>query len=297
MPNPARAAEASSLLARLADQSEAPKYIRAYHGSPYDFDRFDASKIGTGEGAQAYGHGLYFAGNPEVANAYRRKLSEQPGAGVVLYYDDAGLRLPTDLVYKLEDDRFANKWGPDGAPDAARRIAAELRQKADEMRGRGLGGYEVSWWQQSADQLERFADSGLRPAGRTYEVEIGHPEDALLDWDRPLKSQSGLVGERLAPFRTDQYDLSPARDTDYETGATALYRIAGAFDSDMAEAASALRKAGIPGIRYLDHGSRSIGEGTRNYVIFPGAEDSIRILRKYAVPGAIGTGAAAMQEQ
>ena len=34
-----------------------------WHGSPHKFYAFDASKIGTGEGAQAYGHGLYFAGN------------------------------------------------------------------------------------------------------------------------------------------------------------------------------------------------------------------------------------------
>ena len=46
--------------------------IRAYHGSPYDFDKFDMSKIGTGEGAQAYGHGLYFAENPEVAEQYAK---------------------------------------------------------------------------------------------------------------------------------------------------------------------------------------------------------------------------------
>jgi hypothetical protein len=43
--------------------------ILAYHGSPYSFDKFDASKIGTGEGAQAYGHGLYFAENEGVARA------------------------------------------------------------------------------------------------------------------------------------------------------------------------------------------------------------------------------------
>jgi hypothetical protein len=29
----------------------------AYHGTPHEFDQFDMSKIGTGEGAQAYGHG------------------------------------------------------------------------------------------------------------------------------------------------------------------------------------------------------------------------------------------------
>src|SRR3954469_8152524 len=51
-----------------------PAAIRAYHGSPHDFDRFDSSKIGTGEGAQAYGHGLYFAENPETAGVYRDQV-------------------------------------------------------------------------------------------------------------------------------------------------------------------------------------------------------------------------------
>src|SRR4030095_5667329 len=44
--------------------------IKAYHGSPYDFERFDPSRIGTGEGAQAYGHGLYFAEAEPVAESY-----------------------------------------------------------------------------------------------------------------------------------------------------------------------------------------------------------------------------------
>jgi GNAT superfamily N-acetyltransferase len=47
----------------------------AYHGSPHIFDKFSLHKIGTGEGAQAYGWGLYFAGNKEVAEFYRRQLS------------------------------------------------------------------------------------------------------------------------------------------------------------------------------------------------------------------------------
>src|SRR6188768_1156238 len=51
------------------------KPIRAYHGSPHDFDRFDLSKIGTGEGAQAYGHGLYMAENEGTARSYRDALS------------------------------------------------------------------------------------------------------------------------------------------------------------------------------------------------------------------------------
>ncbi len=63
--------------AQAATQA-AKKGIRAFHGSPHDFDRFDLSKIGTGEGAQAYGHGLYFAENEAVARDYRNKLSGKP---------------------------------------------------------------------------------------------------------------------------------------------------------------------------------------------------------------------------
>ena len=44
--------------------------IRAYHGSPYSFDEFSTSQIGTGEGAQAYGRGLYFADREKTAKSY-----------------------------------------------------------------------------------------------------------------------------------------------------------------------------------------------------------------------------------
>lgn len=49
--------------------------ITAYHGSPHTFDRFDMSKIGTGEGGGAYGHGLYFAEAEDAAKTYRDALS------------------------------------------------------------------------------------------------------------------------------------------------------------------------------------------------------------------------------
>ncbi|CAB4145377.1 hypothetical protein UFOVP473_1, partial [uncultured Caudovirales phage] len=49
------------------DDNALAKGITAYHGSPHSFDRFSLDKIGTGEGAQAYGHGLYFAQSEDVA--------------------------------------------------------------------------------------------------------------------------------------------------------------------------------------------------------------------------------------
>src|SRR5262249_25747808 len=50
----------------------------AYHGSPHIFDKFSSDKIGTGEGAQAFGHGLYFAGRKGVAEYYRNTLTAAP---------------------------------------------------------------------------------------------------------------------------------------------------------------------------------------------------------------------------
>mgnify|MGYP000217934532 CR=1 FL=1 len=66
----------------VSDDSEAGviskggrKLIEAWHGSPHKFDKFSMDNIGTGEGAQAYGHGLYFADSEDVAKGYRDDLA------------------------------------------------------------------------------------------------------------------------------------------------------------------------------------------------------------------------------
>jgi hypothetical protein len=52
---------------------EAPGII-AFHGSGTDFSEFKLEKIGTGEGAQAFGYGLYFADGEDIANFYRQTV-------------------------------------------------------------------------------------------------------------------------------------------------------------------------------------------------------------------------------
>ena len=49
--------------------------ITAYHGSPHDFERFDMSKI-SGQGQQAYGHGLYFAEHEPSAKEHAGHMYE-----------------------------------------------------------------------------------------------------------------------------------------------------------------------------------------------------------------------------
>lgn len=46
-----------------------------YHGSPYSFDKFDITRVGTGDGLSKYGHGLYFADNIQTALYYAKELS------------------------------------------------------------------------------------------------------------------------------------------------------------------------------------------------------------------------------
>ena len=62
-------------LDKLRKQHNYQYYQAAWHGSPHDFDEFDLGAIGTGEGNQVHGWGLYFARDKKVSDLYRRELS------------------------------------------------------------------------------------------------------------------------------------------------------------------------------------------------------------------------------
>jgi hypothetical protein len=66
--------------------------IRAYHGGAGNIDRFDLSKVGSGEGASAYGHGLYFSELEDTG-----KLFAGRAPGNALYKVDLDVE-PTDLI-------------------------------------------------------------------------------------------------------------------------------------------------------------------------------------------------------
>lgn len=244
-----------------------PNPIKAYHGSPHDFDAFSMEKIGTGEGAQAYGHGLYFAENPAVAQSYRR-VGEPP------------YRSPT--VARVAQQ--AMEWV---GGDVAKAKAALQQQYERE---------QVPFVKQSiADALNNFEQLVGTPPGRMYEVNIHATPDQLLDWDKPLSQQSEQVRqalERLPRAGREAIEASHApsyltgRSPQPWTGNTAYRALEDAVypaanEAGQRTAPYMLREAGIPGIQYLDGGSRTAGEGTRNYVIW---DDSvIEILKKYGI--------------
>lgn len=107
--------------------------IRAYHASPYDFERFDLSKVGTGEGrlypehVGKQGQGMYFSANPETADSYREMFKIKGDKGAKVYETDLNVN-PTDLL------------------DLSAKAAADARAKAlaKEFRlGRAATGHDI----------------------------------------------------------------------------------------------------------------------------------------------------------
>ena len=69
--------------------------LEAYHGSPYDFDKFAVKYLGNGEGNQAHGYGLYFALNPDTSENYRERLTDRDDYISEIEYNSKSYKLDT----------------------------------------------------------------------------------------------------------------------------------------------------------------------------------------------------------
>ena len=256
--------------------------IRAYHGSPHSFDKFSMDKIGTGEGAQAYGHGLYFAENEGVAKAYRDNL-----AGLVPYKNADGPVSYWDFSEKAKNAALSVPGThPDQVGQIVRQIETLLRDektvakiKANYAPPRGF----ERQWNAALDAVGdlKFAKN----KGSMYEVRINANPDDFLDWDKPWRDQPQKVRAWFDEKIDAKYRDIRGRYPHVEelSGGDALADVQNMLFAP-AEASERLKEAGIPGIKYLDAGSRGAGDGSRNYVVFD--ENLIEIVRKYGIAGA-----------
>ena len=85
----------------------------AWHGSPHDFDKFDLGAIGTGEGNQAHGWGLYFAKKKSVSRNYQKVLSKRLGTTNPKLFKveipDEKTMLDEDKYFKEQNKDVINK--------------------------------------------------------------------------------------------------------------------------------------------------------------------------------------------
>jgi hypothetical protein len=219
--------------------------IKAYHGSPHDFNAFDLSKIGSGEGAQAYGHGLYFAEHEPTAKFYRDSIvTKRPD----LYAVGNDVVPAPDLMKQIQSTINAPT---DYAPRSILRdISAGLSW--DDIRKGNPGGH----FQKAIDEAQRLGVTPKpydAPAGHMYEVNINADPAQMLDWDKPLAQMSPEVQEKLAKAW-----LAHPEGHSRQSGAQ-IYEASRLVPGDYRDPVAASQKlseAGIPGIKYLDEGSR-----------------------------------------
>lgn len=88
-------------------------YQSAWHGSPHDFDTFDLGAIGTGEGNQAHGWGLYFAKKKSVSRNYQKVLAKRLGTTNPKLFKveipDEKTMLDEDKYFKEQNKDIINK--------------------------------------------------------------------------------------------------------------------------------------------------------------------------------------------
>jgi len=281
--------------------------LDVYHGSPHKFDRFDASKIGTGEGAQAYGHGIYTAEAPAVAKGYQ--LAE--------------------ATYKTLHGGLTNKQ---------EFVADMLSQGRPEMNILDL--YAQKYGGSFDDAMKDLIDVKeiYKKSGNLYKVDLPDEQIAkMLDWDRPLSEQPNVIkalkgtdyevgvsqkeAEKIADMRLRQEadewaemtggdPVDYSNNVDWEKYVNQVRKESGRIDSNITGkdlhsmvmrdegyrpdlfdsenyqvgTSETLRGMGIPGIKYLDANSRGGGQGTRNFVTFPGEEKNLTILERNGQP-------------
>jgi len=358
---------ALSALPLVPAAGTAAKGIRAYHGSPHDFPaerlvrmpdgstqyiagvpdalpdvpadatvirdfplgRFRDDKIGTGEGAQSFGHGHYTAEAERVGRSYRENLAGKPQPPAIQYGGVDAFSsyntIPDDVKSGLLELHMRLSPYKDPSSKAILdRTHSDLIKTVKNFESGAIPmntrDYENAKAALRVIKDPAFGVRGATNPGRMYEVNIKADPEHFLDWDKPLPMDHPLrerlaehgmkaSGSTWAPARNVGKDAFLAARNPEMTGQGVYYQLSKIFETSddawqslgktpndvvntKAAAAESMKNAGIPGIRYLDQSSRAAGEGTSNYVVFD--PEIIEIIRKYGLlPAMLGGGAAA----
>ena len=233
--------------------------LEAWHGSPHQFDKFSLDHLGTGEGAQAYGHGLYFADVEDVATGYRDSLTS-------LRSED----------WSLGDDRVPG-WVVEAVDNGGADVVLSdfNRRAADAEKLLAEGTHQPWVREQQKAEAERMiaivnrlaSGEKATPPGALYRTEIDVTPDQLLDWDRPYKDHPQAVRDAFDRLMADKPADGIVKNMDGSIDPDAsgmlMYSILsdgarmGDLQKNQAAASNILSESGIKGIKYLDGNSRN----------------------------------------
>lgn len=201
---------------------------RVYHGTPHKVDKFRTSAIGTGEGAQIFGYGLYFAQERKVAEGYQKALTQRDAVQAAT--PEAQLALSI-----MAGRSFAD------AVKAAEENLHAMQRKYDDFR-LGRAGYTVTndaryleelradikhaerVWNLVRTPRSRWPESVLPKAaeGNLYTVELLPDEAEFADWDKLVSEQPAEVQKRIKAALGDHfsYKVADGRQKKYQAFVT-----------------------------------------------------------------------------
>jgi hypothetical protein len=265
----------AEMLGAMANRTMSPMDV--YHGSPHrlaptpvnPLGEFDASKIGTGAGAQRYGHGIYTSEAPQFADMFAVRTKTPDVQGIA---SQNGLQLSRDAQVELLRQSTRDSMGkPTKGDNYIDPIAA----------ARKLQNASIEARQMPADKLQNTIRE-VQEQNKAYLYKVDLPDEKIarmLDWEKPLSQQhpdvrAALKGIEKGLPEIPDFNLRKYMDADplASTFHGVLQRDLGI---DQADIAKLLRQRGIPGITYKDL-------ETRNFVTFPGEEKSMKILERKA---------------
>ena len=212
-------------IANVVPPTDTDSGIIAFHGSGADFDRFSLSKIGTGEGNQAFGYGLYFTESEDIAKFYKDAMREKSTTGITKTVSYKGKNIDINNIDTFEDSfAYANAdISPEKTKekllkekerlekDIASNNEAIKRINSGESYPSLIGNETISassfeknnlYQQPRLDAvnnvLNNLSDLKVLDTAKTYKVALAPKPDELLDYDLPLGKQNKFIKERLS---------------------------------------------------------------------------------------------------
>jgi len=243
--------------------------LRAFHGSPHQFEKFTTEKIGTGEGEQVFGWGLYFTDKQDIAEHYRMVLGRNRWA-----IDGKVIDMPTwsDLEEMPDSDHTPEVY----AAKAMQSVVGPILELALAADGKSKNHKEFRNRESARRAMEMIRDGRVvSPTGAIYEVDLAPEEDEYILWDRPLSEQSEKVKQALNVYKKNGAFGKITGEQLYQSLSDGTGH---AYPRGQKSASEYLKSIGIRGIKYMDGSSRNSGDPVQqsyNYVIFDDTDVSI----------------------